>query len=315
MKNGNILSEPLKSDASAQTRGSAARRDAEFLHMRSDVNSPPARRLRAVRWLVGGLIVLGVVGGLWWYRQGQHASVSALPASSTSTPSLQPKAETPLGKAAEAIAGDENALGGAVGLALQGISLFSGEKGAELWRLKATYANLAREGSNIDVDLPVVRYTMGTPGEPGYEEDFLDVKSDKGRVTDNQRYITLWGNVDVKRYDDTITGPRLNYDSVTRIMVFPEGATMDNPEAWGEAGLFTWDLASNVMTGENGVTVVIKPQPDAPEAAVSPEAAVAPAKPVVPVNFAQPAAKAASPSKVKKQSSQPARSAKSRESR
>lgn len=147
------------------------------------------------------------------------------------------------------------------GLALQGISLFNGEKGAELWRLKASWAHLSQEGDTILVDAPVVRYTMGEPAD----EDYLDVKSEKGTVTDSQRHLTLTGNVNVRRMDDVVTGPQMNYDSKTRIMVFPDGARLESERATGDADVFTWDLTNNTMLAEGNVDIVLKPQQDVSE--------------------------------------------------
>lgn len=282
MKNGNNLSDPLTLSTD-QTRGRGARRDAEPLVMRPDSGGDPGKGPGRGRiLLLLGLVILLAGGvGYWWYAREKAAASSAaatpntVSATGAAKPSTSNAAPTPAGAPSSAEAAQNASLDGALGLALQGISLFSGEKGAELWRLKASFAHLTREGGNIDVDAPVVRYTMGTPGEPDFQNDFMDVKADKGRVTDNQRNISLWDNVDVRRFDEVITGPRMDYDSQTRIMVFPQGAALDGPKASGEAGVLTWDLGSNTLVAENNVTVVIKPVPDEPEP-VAPETEAVP---------------------------------------
>ncbi len=151
-----------------------------------------------------------------------------------------------------------NLMNNALGLALQGISLFQGSDGNELWRLKASWAHMSQEGDEITVDEPVMRYLLGDPGS----EDFLDVTSEKGRVTDEQRHLALWGDVTLTRYDEKVTAKRMEYDSVTRQMVFPDGAFFANPKATGRASLFTWDLATNTMTGSNGVEIVLLQESD-----------------------------------------------------
>lgn len=151
-----------------------------------------------------------------------------------------------------------------LGLAIKGISLFQGESGLELWRLKASWAHITEEGGVIDVDSPVVRYTLGDPAL----EDYMDVAAQKGRITDNQRHLALWGDVVVTRAEQKVTGPRLDYDAATRTMVFPEGAQLDGPSASGESRLFTWNLADNVMIGEGGVSILLKAVPGEEEPAV-----------------------------------------------
>ncbi len=153
------------------------------------------------------------------------------------------------------------ALEEALGLAVRGISLFQGEEGFELWRLKASWAHIAQEDGVIEVDTPVVRYTLGDPAL----EDYMDVTSRKGRITDNQRRLALWGDVVVRRGTQTVAGGRLDYDAATRTMVFPEGAGLDGPTASGEASRFSWNLETNVMTGEGGVSVLLKARPETSE--------------------------------------------------
>lgn len=162
---------------------------------------------------------------------------------------------------------DGNALEEMVGLAIQGINLFQGDKGVELWRLKATWAHMSQNGGVIDVDKPVVRYALGDASASAPDGDVLDVQAQKGRITDNQRFLTLWDDVVITRFADTITSPRMNYDAATRIMTFPEGASLESPTASGTATFFTWNLQTQVMEGSGGVTVILKPR-EATEPAV-----------------------------------------------
>ncbi len=157
-----------------------------------------------------------------------------------------------------AVNGSDNPLEEAAGLAIKGINLFQGDDGIELWRLKASWAHLTREGGDINVERPVVRYALGDASAANPDDDVLDVEALKGRITDNQRHLSLWDNVVITRYDDTITAPRMDYDTATRTMTFPEGAALESPTASGSAGVFAWNLGKNEMVGTNGVTVLIK---------------------------------------------------------
>ncbi len=163
-----------------------------------------------------------------------------------------------------------NPLEEVAGLAIKGINLFQGNKGLELWRLKASWAHMSQNGDTIDVDKPVVRYALGEGSASNPDDDVLDVQAQLGRITDNQRFLTLWDDVVITRYDDVITSSRMNYDANKRLMAFPEGAALESPTASGTATFFTWDLAANEMHGSGGVLVVLKPRPDAPNANAAP---------------------------------------------
>ena len=156
-----------------------------------------------------------------------------------------------------------NPLEEVAGLAIKGINLFQGNKGLELWRLKASWAHMSQNGDTIDVDKPVVRYALGEGSASNPDDDVLDVQAQLGRITDNQRFLTLWDDV-------VITSSRMNYDANKRLMTFPEGAALESPTASGTAAFFTWDLAANEMHGSGGVLVVLKPRPDAPNANAAP---------------------------------------------
>lgn len=209
-------------------------------------------------------------------------SVSAIPSTLPATPpSAAPRPTSPSASPADKAPLEQvldNPLAEQIGLALEGINLFQGDKGAELWRLKASFAHLSQDGSDINVDQPRVRYTLGDPGST----DFLDVVAAKGRIADHQRVITLWDNVVVTRADQRLRAPRLNYDAATRMMVFPEGAQLDAPGYVGQATIFAWSLATNIMHGDKGVEVLIKPRIPASDA-VAPDAdAASPAPAAVP---------------------------------
>lgn len=163
-----------------------------------------------------------------------------------------------------------NPLEEVAGLAIKGINLFQGNKGLELWRLKASWAHMSQNGDTIDVDKPVVRYALGEGSASNPNDDVLDVQAQLGRITDNQRFLTLWDDVVITRYDNVITSSRMNYDANKRLMTFPEGAALESPTASGTATFFTWDLSTNEMHGSGGVLVVLKPRPDAPSADAAP---------------------------------------------
>ncbi len=153
-----------------------------------------------------------------------------------------------------------NPLEEVAGLAIKGINLFQGNKGIELWRLKASWAHMSQNGEQIDVEMPVVRYALGDGSTSNPDDDVLDVKSKFGKITDNQRFLTLWDDVVITRYDDVLTGPRMTYNADKRQIVFPDGAELESPTASGSARVFSWDLAQNVMHASGDVLVILKPR-------------------------------------------------------
>lgn len=169
----------------------------------------------------------------------------------------------------------------AIGLAIQGISLMNGEDGIELWRLKATWGHLSQDGDTVTVDMPVVRYTLGDPTL----EDYLHVRSDKGRITDAQRYLRLWDNVVLTRGEETVTGPILDYDAKTRVLVLPEGAALAGPRGKLHTDVLTWKLDDNILKADGNVDVLLLPReetPDQAEAAAPQEQPEQPGGPVAP---------------------------------
>lgn len=144
---------------------------------------------------------------------------------------------------------DSNAMEKAVGLALKGINLVQGEKGLELWRLKATWASLREEGGQIDVEMPDMVYRVGDAEMP------LHVTANKGNVAQNQQFLRLWENV-VCTYDDyTLRAPLMTYDGKSRTMTFPDGAHVENAKTKGFAHMLRWDLNTNIIEGLEGVTI------------------------------------------------------------
>ena len=168
-------------------------------------------------------------------------------------------------------ANSANPLEEVAGLAIKGINLFQGNKGLELWRLKASWAHMSQNGETIDVEKPVVRYALGEGSASNPGDDVLDVKADFGKITDNQHFLTLWDDVVITRFDDVITSSRMHYDTTKRFMTFPEGAALDSPTASGTARVFTWDLARNEMVGSEGVLVILKPRTESATAPETPQ--------------------------------------------
>ncbi len=92
------------------------------------------------------------------------------------------------------------------------------------------------------------------------KKDYLFVNALKGRVTDGQKHVRLWGNVTAVRGEEKALGPSVLYDSRTRVMVFPDGASYSGPFGTVEMKTLEWELDADRLTGSGGVTVVIFPR-------------------------------------------------------
>lgn len=140
-----------------------------------------------------------------------------------------------------------------LGLALKGVNLSQGENGIELWRLKASWACLSKDRESIQVDSPTVQYLLGD----GLNNDTITVRSDKGKIVENQNTIILWKNLLIAQDNKSITGPYMVYDTKKRHIYFPDGAQFTSPQATSAAGKVSWDLKSNIISGKNGIKVTI----------------------------------------------------------
>jgi 3-deoxy-D-manno-octulosonate 8-phosphate phosphatase (KDO 8-P phosphatase) len=154
-----------------------------------------------------------------------------------------------------AVAGsEEEALLDAATLALRGISLMQGEGGFEYWRLRANWASMDEKQGVIDVREPVVRYNLGENGQ----EDFVRAVAELGRISDNQRVLTLWRNVVLTHDNAVMTGPRLVYQANSRSVSFPEGAALEDETVSGVFTRLTWDMSTRIIEGRQGISLVFK---------------------------------------------------------
>lgn len=197
----------------------------------------------------------------------------------------------------------EDALTEAVGLALKGIELAQGEKGIEMWRLKATWAAVKQEQGRIDVDAPDVTYRVGDNADTP-----LRMVSKKGEITDNQRFLRMWEDVVGTYQDDTLHAPLMTYNATSRIMVFPDGANLKGASFSGNATRLSWSMADNIIRGEEGVSAIFEstrlpgkgnakatqqPAPAKPKSNPAPQKSSTQAKPATKNSSGTPGAKVA----------------------
>jgi hypothetical protein len=110
---------------------------------------------------------------------------------------------------------------------------------------------MKQSDSSIDMDAPDVWYTVGE----GNSDDRVHAVSRYGRITDNQRVLTMWDDVILTRMQQTITASRMVYYADKRMLHFPDGANVVTPAGSGRCNNLSWSMADNMVFGEQGVEV------------------------------------------------------------
>lgn len=146
----------------------------------------------------------------------------------------------------------------AIDLAVRGVRLSQGEAGHESWTLDADWATLRQETGLVQVNSPIVRYALGDPDKSPPRQ--VEVRAESGRLEDNNTLLTMEGSVRAEYQDEVLTGPVATFRNDARILLFPDGASLDGPMLAGTAGILRWNLATNILDGEKGVDVVWTPQ-------------------------------------------------------
>lgn len=148
---------------------------------------------------------------------------------------------------------DATTLEEAVGVAMKGIELVQGEKGIELWRLKATWAQLRQSNNVIDVDSPDLVYQM----DGGRQ---LRIVARKGEVQQQIQMMRMWDDVHATHDRHELFARLMVYNGTSRTMYFPEGARIEGQSLSGNATRLEWDMASDVLRGSDGVSMLLVPR-------------------------------------------------------
>lgn len=141
----------------------------------------------------------------------------------------------------------------AVGVAMKGIELVQGEKGIELWRLKATWAQLHQNNNIIDVDSPDIVYQM----DGGKQ---LHIVARKGEVQQQAQMMRMWDEVHATHDRHELFAHLMVYNGTSRTMYFPEGARIEGQSLSGNATRLEWDMAADVLRGSDGVSMLLAPR-------------------------------------------------------
>ena len=166
-------------------------------------------------------------------------------------------------KAADSTSLDEQNVRGPLELALKTISLSQGEGGAELWRLKAEWANMRKEDGKIVVEKPKLTYFM-EDGNP------LLVTSSSGIIDQKAQILRFISEVHISQKSKVIRGDLLVYNGTAKMMTFPQGGVFLGDGVSGRASFLSWNLNLHTIAAEGGVSVFFA-GPDTPTPLALPE--------------------------------------------
>lgn len=137
-------------------------------------------------------------------------------------------------------------------LALKAINLAQGEKGVELWRLKADWGNMRRSDDIMELEKP--RFTYYMP--PDNVE--VRITSLKGDIDQSAQRIRFTDSVVMTHAGRTVLGDQVIYLGKTREMVFPQGARISSEDFAGEADRIVWHLNDKIIRATGNIDITFK---------------------------------------------------------
>ncbi|MDL2207303.1 LPS export ABC transporter periplasmic protein LptC [Desulfovibrio sp. OttesenSCG-928-F20] len=151
---------------------------------------------------------------------------------------------------ANAAGKDESALN----LALKSISLSQGEGGFELWRLKAEWANMYKEGGLILVVQPRLTYFLRD------DDQIMYVQSDRGDISQEDQILRFIDKVRVTLADKVLSGELLVYNGTSRSMTLPQGGDFVTISSKGRADRIVWHIDGQLIEASGNVQVDMNSQ-------------------------------------------------------
>jgi hypothetical protein len=140
----------------------------------------------------------------------------------------------------------------ALALALKNISLSQGEGGFELWRLKAEWANMQKDGDNITVRKPKLTYFSRAEGEAP-----LHVSSETGLIQQKNQILRFVDKVRITQDDKVLDGDLLVYDGARKSMTFPRGGEFADSGVRGSADTVEWNIEKQCIVATGNVSVLM----------------------------------------------------------
>ena len=144
-------------------------------------------------------------------------------------------------------------------LAVRGIELSQGANGRKSFQLTADWAALNQQSGSITVRQPDIVYTMEADidGSPRV----VHASSRIGRIEDGNQKVSMLEEVRAECEDNVLSGDLAVFFNSSRTLSFPGGAELNGPAIHGDAAFLIWDLDTNILTGNYGVSIRWTPSP------------------------------------------------------
>ncbi|MBQ9104558.1 MAG: LPS export ABC transporter periplasmic protein LptC [Mailhella sp.] len=139
-----------------------------------------------------------------------------------------------------------------VDLAIRGISLSQGKDGRKSFELKADWATLHQKSGTITVREPDILYSL-KDGSDGPRT--VHATSNIGRVEDGNQKISMSDEVRAQHEQNVLSGDLAIFFSEADKLTFPGGAELNGPDLSGSCAQLTWDLNTNILLGDHGVSM------------------------------------------------------------
>ncbi len=137
----------------------------------------------------------------------------------------------------------------ALALTLKEIKLSQGEGGFELWRLKAQWASVQKEGDRVLVEQPRLTYFMKEDGKT------LQVRSERGDIAQKSQLLRFITNVQIAQDNKRIVGELLVYNGTRKTMTFPRGGNFTDTGMSGSARFVEWHIDTRIIDADGDVAV------------------------------------------------------------
>lgn len=141
-------------------------------------------------------------------------------------------------------------------LAMKAITMTQGEQGMEIWRLKASWGNVRRKDSVMELEKPMFTYYMPPDNKA------VTILSDKGDVEQEEQKIRFLDSVVATYEDKTLFAPEMHYVGKARDVICPRGARVVGLGYEGTANEIVWHMNDQIITAFGNIDVTFESDAD-----------------------------------------------------
>ncbi|MDR2504353.1 MAG: LPS export ABC transporter periplasmic protein LptC [Deltaproteobacteria bacterium] len=138
-----------------------------------------------------------------------------------------------------------------------GVDMRHGEKGKELWRLKADAAVMSRHDGGIVAQNPFLAYYYKDGGLSASRDKsgVIVVRSESGDINQRDNRIAFIGQVRVSREQDLLETSRIVYEGKESRLICPQPSQISRPGLRGTADEMMVNLEDNTWHARKNVRV------------------------------------------------------------